>query len=506
MPPGSCAPSPARAWGCARCRRSASSTTSRSTAGPASRSCSSASRTASRWRTRSSNEREWAAPARPRRHGGGLGRAAAGRQAGRRELVLPRLSVLDALAELLHAGPAGQRLAVDEADLRHLAQPQARSELVAHEPGGMRERLERRRDLVGLAHDAHVDLRERQVLRHFDVGDAHHGRRARVAELLLQDPRDLATHEVRDLLGADPHWSVSCQSSTCACRYPSTMWRALFSSSCTCAPSAATTANPIAARCQRSWYSTSATEARTRSRIRSLIDRTTCRLSFNDCAPGKCNSNRTIPTTILILPLAEKWERPPRRSRRAATLRKPSSKVNHGSLPEPRMKMCGPRGVRVWACWRREACGSNGWRSKPNAERGGRRKGPTSDQLDETPTPLGRRPLSSKGCYSVLANSSILNDSSRSPCCNSLKPSRVIPHSKPFSTSRTSSLNRLSASTRPVHTVWSPRTSRIFSERVILPVDTMQPATTTPFDSLNDSSRSPCCNSLKPSRVIPHSK
>src|SRR5436309_3741234 len=76
------------------------------------------------------------------------------------------------------------------------------------------------------------------------------------------------------------------------------MARALWSSSRTCPPSAATTAMPIAARCHRSWYSTSATDARTRSRNRSLSERTTCRLSFSDCAAGRCSSKRTIPTTI----------------------------------------------------------------------------------------------------------------------------------------------------------------------------------------------------------------
>src|SRR6185436_10408993 len=76
------------------------------------------------------------------------------------------------------------------------------------------------------------------------------------------------------------------------------MLRALCSSSRTWPPSADTTANPIAARCHRSWYSTSATEARTRSRRRSFIERTTCRLSFSDCAAGRCSSKRTMPTTM----------------------------------------------------------------------------------------------------------------------------------------------------------------------------------------------------------------
>src|SRR5262252_4124563 len=55
---------------------------------------------------------------------------------------------------------------------------------------------------------------------------------------------------------------------------------------------------PIAARCHRSWCSTSATDARRRSRRRSFIERTTCRLSLSDRAAGRCSSKRTIPTTM----------------------------------------------------------------------------------------------------------------------------------------------------------------------------------------------------------------
>src|SRR6185369_9083320 len=90
------------------------------------------------------------------------------------------------------------------------------------------------------------------------------------------------------------------------------MFRALCSSSRTCPPSEATIANPMAARCHRSWYSTSATEARTRSRRRSFMERTTCRLSLSDCAAGRCNSKRTMPTTM-------RWS-PRRRSERARQL------------------------------------------------------------------------------------------------------------------------------------------------------------------------------------------
>src|SRR5512144_2491391 len=68
----------------------------------------------------------------------------------------------------------------------------------------------------------------------------------------------------------------------------------------------------MAARRHRSWNSTSATDARTRSRRRSFIERTTCRLSLSDRAAGRCNSKRTMPTTM-------RW--PPRgRSERARQL------------------------------------------------------------------------------------------------------------------------------------------------------------------------------------------
>src|SRR5689334_12646250 len=76
------------------------------------------------------------------------------------------------------------------------------------------------------------------------------------------------------------------------------MRRTSSSRSRTCAPSAATIATPIAARCQRSWWSTSATDACARSRMRSLSERTTWRLSLSERAAGTCSSMRTMPTTI----------------------------------------------------------------------------------------------------------------------------------------------------------------------------------------------------------------
>src|SRR5258706_14836661 len=65
-----------------------------------------------------------------------------------------------------------------------------------------------------------------------------------------------------------------------------------------CAP--VTTAMPIVARCQRSAWSTSATAACV-ARSRSLSRLSTCRLSFRDCACGRCNSARITATYMMLV-------------------------------------------------------------------------------------------------------------------------------------------------------------------------------------------------------------
>ena len=57
-----------------------------------------------------------------------------------------------------------------------------------------------------------------------------------------------------------------------------------------------TTAAVIRARCQVSWWSTSATDAPNRFRSCSLAERTNVRFSFRECDSGKWSSAERIPT------------------------------------------------------------------------------------------------------------------------------------------------------------------------------------------------------------------
>src|SRR3954465_9222507 len=63
--------------------------------------------------------------------------------------------------------------------------------------------------------------------------------------------------------------------------------------------SRATHATVILVRCQRSWWSTSATAAPTRFCSCALAERRWCRFSFSECASGKCSSQVSTPTKPL---------------------------------------------------------------------------------------------------------------------------------------------------------------------------------------------------------------
>src|SRR5262245_10460121 len=77
--------------------------------------------------------------------------------------------------------------------------------------------------------------------------------------------------------------------------------------------------------------------------------------------------------------------------------------------------------------------------------------------------------------YKVRATSSVVKASMTSLGCTPLMPSMPIPHSRPWSTSRTSSLNRLSEDTVLSPRTVSPRLMRVFAPRTILPSVTAEP-------------------------------
>src|SRR6266700_802787 len=82
---------------------------------------------------------------------------------------------------------------------------------------------------------------------------------------------------------------------------------------------------------------------------------------------------------------------------------------------------------------------------------------------------------SSPACYSDRATSSVVKASMMSPGCTPLIPSTPMPHSRPCSTSRTSSLKRLRELRTFSPSRVSPRLMRARAVRTIFLSTTMQP-------------------------------
>jgi len=109
-----------------------------------------------------------------------------------------------------------EQFTMKEGRFAMLAQADPARELMADERRGA---VQTRQHGVGIAmagQHAHEHLRHRQVGIHLDVGHAHHAGHAGIAQLVLEQVRDLLAHGVRHPFGTDPHARCSSQSSTSA--------------------------------------------------------------------------------------------------------------------------------------------------------------------------------------------------------------------------------------------------------------------------------------------------
>src|SRR4029453_5807599 len=136
-----------------------------------------------------------------------------------------------------------------------------------------------------------------EVARRLDLGDRHESE-ARVLELALQERRDLFFHElIHPVQSLALHQRISTElSSTWPSTWSSMKSIALATTSLACRASAETYATASVARCQRSWWSTSATDTSNRARTFSLRPFRACRFSLRDATSGRCSSTRPSAT------------------------------------------------------------------------------------------------------------------------------------------------------------------------------------------------------------------
>src|SRR3954463_13551334 len=202
--------------------------------------------------------------------------------------------------EPLDAVLAGDRFVVEELGLRRALQPQPRSDLPPQERRGAAERPFRVPPRRVVAERGVVNARLLQIRRDRDAGDGDEAD-PRIVDLARQHRGNLAAnlvghpcgsgalrHQVRNstsVLVIRPGSTRSISSATAA------------SSRSACFSSVLTVTTASAARCQRSWCSTSDT-ATLNFFSRSLIRRSTIRLSFSDWLPGTWSSTVNNATII----------------------------------------------------------------------------------------------------------------------------------------------------------------------------------------------------------------
>src|SRR5262249_34158556 len=199
--------------------------------------------------------------------------------------------------QLLDAILPGDRFVIDELELRGALQAQPRAELAAEKRRRTIERPAAVAPRRGVAEHGVVDARLLQVGCHRHAGDGHEPD-SRVVHLAGDHRGDFAADLIGDACGSGslrhqvrnstsvrvikPGSTRSISSATAA------------SSRSACFSSVLTVTTASAARCQRSWCSTSDT-ATLNFFKRSLIRLSTIRLSFSDWLPGTCNSTVNNP-------------------------------------------------------------------------------------------------------------------------------------------------------------------------------------------------------------------
>src|SRR5262245_37169579 len=206
--------------------------------------------------------------------------------------------------EFLDAVLAGNGFVVEELDLGRPPEAQARADLAPQERRGAPERAIGAAARLVVAEGGVVHARLLEIRRHGHARDRHEPD-PRIVHLAREHRRDFASNLVGNASSA---WSLS-QTRACQVRN-STSVRVInpgstrsissataASSRSACFSSVLTVTTASAARCQRSWCSTSDT-ATLNFFSRSLIRRSTIRLSFSDWLPGTCSSIDNSAITI----------------------------------------------------------------------------------------------------------------------------------------------------------------------------------------------------------------
>src|SRR2546427_656867 len=199
---------------------------------------------------------------------------------------------MNLVEQLLDAVLAGDRFVVQELELRDALEAETRPNLPPEERRGALEGapavLSRRAGVTRGAERGVEDARELQVRTDLDARQRHETD-ARVVHVTREQQRELRADLVGDTVGPGALAHQLRNSTSVRVIRPgstrSISSAAAASSRSACAWSVLTVTTASAARCQRSWCSTSET-ATLNFFSRSFTRRRTIRLSFSDCDPG----------------------------------------------------------------------------------------------------------------------------------------------------------------------------------------------------------------------------